>query len=238
MATPSPLPDPPPASSPPQLNPWTTKQYPREAPFAGFDRLINFTDAVYAIALTLAALEIGLPEIEGDVNDPGALWAAIAEKGPKLAAFAVAFAWVAIYWRANHRFTATLRAVSGRFTLVTLIYLAFVAILPWPAEMLGEYWGNPVAVAGFALFVACVSGIEVIMWQVAFSDGIFLVSPSRRYVKQQMIGASSPVAIFLLSIPLAFVATWLAIGFWVVASIVAGVVLTRTLTAPPPQLAS
>ena len=95
-----------------ETNPWTTRIYPREAGFAGFDRLMNFTDAVYAIALTLAALEIGLPEIEGNANSPGALWSAIVEKGPKLGAFVVAFAWVAIYWRANHKFTATLRAIS------------------------------------------------------------------------------------------------------------------------------
>ena len=125
-----------------ETNPWTTRIYPREAGFAGFDRLMNFTDAVYAIALTLAALEIGLPEIEGNANSPGALWSAIVEKGPKLGAFVVAFAWVAIYWRANHKFTATLRD-QRKFTAVTLLYLAFVAILPWPAEMLGEYWGNP-----------------------------------------------------------------------------------------------
>jgi uncharacterized membrane protein len=221
-----------------ELNPWTTHQYPREGRFAGFDRLVNFTDAVYAIALTLAALEIGLPEIDGDQNNPAALWEAIAEKGPKLAAFAVAFVWVAIYWRANHRFTATLRSVSNRFVGVTLVYLAFVAILPWPAEMLGEYWGNPVAVATFALFVACVSALEVVMWQVAYSDKLFLLAPSDRYVKQQMIGASSPVVIFLVSIPLAFVAPWLAVAFWVVASVVVGMVLSRVLTARPSEYAT
>lgn len=44
-----------------------------------------FSDAVYAIALTLVAVEIGVPEINGDRNDPAALWNAILEKGPKKA---------------------------------------------------------------------------------------------------------------------------------------------------------
>lgn len=221
-----------------ETNPWTTRIYPREAGFAGFDRLMNFTDAVYAIALTLAALEIGLPEIEGNANSPGALWSAIVEKGPKLGAFVVAFAWVAIYWRANHKFTATLGAISGKFTAVTLLYLAFVAILPWPAEMLGEYWGNPVAVSVFAVFVACVSGLEVVMWQVAYSDNLFLLPPSKSFKTQQMIGASSPVVIFLLSIPLAFISSWLAVAFWLVASVLAGFILSKVATAPPPQVES
>ena len=216
-------------------NPWTDKVYARTSGYAGFDRLINFTDAVYAIALTLAALEIGLPQVVGDADDPAALWAATVEKGPEIGAFLVAFVWVAIYWRANHRFVATLRGVSGRFTLVTLVYLAFVAVLPWPAELLAENWGNPMAVVVFAVFVACVSGLEVVMWQVAYTDDLFLLRPSPTYKKQQMLGASSPVIIFLLSIPLAFVAPQLAIAFWLVGSILVGVLLSRFLTAPPPE---
>lgn len=216
-------------------NPWTDTVYSRTSGYAGFDRLINFTDAVYAIALTLAALEIGLPALRGDVNDPWALWEAIVEKGPEMGAFVVAFVWVAIYWRANHRFVATLKGVSGKYTIVTLLYLAFVALLPWPAELLGDFFGNPMAVTVFAFFVACVSALEVVMWQVAYSDGLFLIQPSPQFKKQQMVGASSPVAIFLLSIPIAFVSPILAIAFWVVASVATGLVLGRVFTADPPQ---
>ncbi len=219
----------------PASNPWTDTIYTRTSGYAGFDRLVNFTDAVYAIALTLAALEIGLPELVGDADDPWALWAAIVEKGPQLGAFVVAFAWVAVYWRANHRFVATLQAVSARYTFVTLVYLGVVALLPWPAELLGEHWGNPMAVAVFAVFVACVSALEVVMWQVAYADGLFLYMPSRQFKNQQMLGASSPVAIFLVSIPMAFVSPVLAIGFWVVGSVLVGAVFSKVLTAQPPS---
>lgn len=223
-------------SAPGPSNPWTDRVYSRTSNYAGFDRLVNFTDAVYAIALTLAALEIGLPELVGDADNPWQLWEAILEKGPELGAFVVAFAWVAVYWRANHRFVATLSGVSGRYTLVTLVYLAFVAVLPWPAELLGKYWGNPMSVVVFAVFAACVSGIEVVLWQVAYSDDLFGMRPSPTFKKQQMIGASSPVVIFLLSIPLAFLSPVLAMAFWVVGSMAVGFALSRILTAPPPGI--
>lgn len=216
-------------------NPWTDKVYLRTSGYAGFDRLVNFTDAVYAIALTLAALEIGLPVLTSDTSDPAALWEAIIEKGPELGGFVVAFIWVAVYWRANHKFVATLRGVSSRYTLVTLLYLAFVAILPWPAELLPQFWGNPVAVSVFAVFVACVSGLEVVLWQIAYSDDLFLLRPSPEFKRQEMIGAASPVAIFLLSIPLAFVSSVLAVAFWFAASIAAGIVMRKVFTASPPQ---
>ena len=62
---------------------WTQNFYPRGDGVA-FDRVIFFSDAVFAIALTLAAVEIGLPEVEGDPNSVSALWDAIVGKGPAL----------------------------------------------------------------------------------------------------------------------------------------------------------
>ncbi len=217
-------------------NPWTTNIYPREAGFAGIERLIGFTDAVYAIALTLVALEIGIPEITGDSADPTVLWNAMVEKGPRIGAFMVAFAWVAVYWRANHRFTATLRAVSGRYVNVTLLYLAFVAILPVPAAILGEYFENPLSITVFAVFVACVSALEVVLWQIAYTDNLFSIMPSGAYKRQAMVGSSIPVATFLLSIPIAFISTWLAVGFWFVASIASGYLVSKLFRAHPPEL--
>ena len=120
---------------------WTQNFYPRGDGVA-FDRVIFFSDAVFAIALTLAAVEIGLPEVEGDPNSVSALWDAIVGKGPALVGYLVAFIWVAIYWRANHRFVLTLRGMDSRYVFATIVYLALIALLPVPAEMLGEFWGN------------------------------------------------------------------------------------------------
>lgn len=211
---------------------WTRTLYPREDGVA-FDRVVFFSDAVFAIALTLAAVEIGLPEVEGDPNSAAALWEAVMAKGPELVGFLVAFIWVAIYWRANHRFVQTLRAMDSRYVMATIIYLALIALLPIPAQLLGEYWSNPLAVAMFAVYASAVSGLEVVLILVALRGNLFIAAPSKAFGRQQVLGAASPLAVFMTSIPLAFISSWLALVWWIAGSVLAGSLLARMKAQPP-----
>jgi uncharacterized membrane protein len=214
---------------------WTRKFYPREGDGVGFDRVVFFSDAVFAIALTLMAVDIGIPDLEGDQSSPGALWGALHDKGPRLAAYAVAFIWIAVYWRANHRFTSTLRGINSSYLYAVLLFLGFVALLPLPAAMLGEYSTNPLAVSIFALYAAIVSSIEVLLLVTAARGNLFVSPPSPAFLRQQVVGASSPAVVFLISIGIAFwIAPWLAIGFWLVGAIAAGILVSRFLPATPP----
>ena len=60
-----------------QIDPWSRRYYPREGDGVGFDRVVFFSDAVFAIAITLMAVEIGVPEIE-EPDSTHALWTAFA----------------------------------------------------------------------------------------------------------------------------------------------------------------
>jgi hypothetical protein len=60
----------------------------------------------------------------------------------------------------HHRFVSRLRAVSRPLMYATLVYLAFVAFLPFPAAVLGAYDDNPVGVAFYAASLAILSGLE------------------------------------------------------------------------------
>ena len=214
---------------------WTRNFYPREGDGVAFDRVVFFSDAVFAIALTLAAVEIGIPEVEGDTSSVHELWAAVVAKGPALVGFLVAFLVVAFYWRANHRFTMTLRGMDGTYVAAVIAYLGLIAILPLPAAMVGEYGQNPLVVVIFALYASAVSTMEVVLFLVADRNGLFLAPPSRRFRNLQVIGSLSPVVVFLSSIPLAFVNTTLAMMWWLGGSILFGLVLSRFHADPPPD---
>ncbi|HSO55480.1 MAG TPA: TMEM175 family protein [Actinomycetes bacterium] len=63
-------------------------RYPRQGENLDFGRVVFFTDAVFAIAMTLLVVEVGVPEAAGDAtDDPGALLDLLQNKVPLVVAF-------------------------------------------------------------------------------------------------------------------------------------------------------
>jgi uncharacterized membrane protein len=90
-----------------------------------FDRLIMLSDGVFAIAITLLALNIQLPEVsESRLAD---LWAPLA---PQLDAYALSFVAISVFWLAHRRFLAMITTADASVTVINLVTLALVALLP------------------------------------------------------------------------------------------------------------
>lgn len=208
---------------------WPTRLWERHGSGLEFDRLAFFTDAVFAIAVTLVAIEIGVPDITPS-GDAGALWTAVRDDVPAIIAFFLAFGIVASYWLANHRFMASLRGATPGFAGLTMLYLATVAFLPYPAALFGRYSGNATAIALLAVSASAVSAMEAALFYAASRAGLFSAPVSARIVRWALIGSLTPVAFFLASIPVALLVHPLAgVAVWF-ASPVAG--LLESARAP------
>jgi uncharacterized membrane protein len=97
-------------------------------------RLMFFSDGVFAVAITLLALEIHVPEDwHGTIAD---LWQHMA---PSLAPYAISFAVTGAYWSAHRRYFARIVRADGILNTLNLLLLGLVALLP-PATrlMFGE----------------------------------------------------------------------------------------------------
>lgn len=212
----------------PPANPWTARLWARHSPGLEFDRLAFFSDAVFAIAITLVAIEIGVPELS-DPGDAEALWAQVLDNAPAVVAFFIAFGIVAQYWVANHRFLAALRGATPRFVMLTTIYLATIAFLPYPAAMFGRYTDNATAVCALAVAASVVSLLEALLFVAADRADLFVVPLSRPALRWAVIGSLSPVALFLLSVPVAlFVHPLLGVAVWFLAPVVGLLLNART----------
>lgn len=211
------------------------RPYPRESYARGrdleFDRAMYFTDAVYAIAMTLLVVSIAVPMLSGDVNSGRVLIDALDEKRDEFVSFFVAFWIIGRYWIAHHEFVAVLRSVDRRLISLNVGYLAFVAFLPFPTGLIGEYVENPVSLALFAGCLAVVSGMEAVMYWYAWRhDHTRRVIPAN-VMRWGLAGASLPVAVFLLSMPIAFLVNpILALVSWLV-FIPFGILLNRLAPA-------
>jgi uncharacterized membrane protein len=84
------------------------------------ERTVFFSDAVFAIAITLLALEIRLPDV---ADDPTALQEALIGLWPKFFSFLISFWFVGNYWVAHHRVFHYIRAYDRRLLLINLLFL-------------------------------------------------------------------------------------------------------------------
>ena len=193
-------------------------RYPRSSDQDDFGRVVSFTDAVFAIAMTLLVVEIGVPErIAGEVDDPAALLDAFADKGPLIFAFFLGCYVIGSFWVAHHRFMSWLAAVDRGFVVLTVVYLSFVALLPFPTGVLGEFGQNPISVVAFALNMAAISGMETVLLGHARRRRPFRREWPKDVYRWTLRGSLSPVLMFLASVPVAFVLPWLAIVMWFLA---------------------
>jgi uncharacterized membrane protein len=187
-----------------------------------FGRIAFFTDAVFAIALTLLVLDLRLPRMSGNPNDPASILNALGDLTPKFVSFGIAFALLAKYWMANHRFFARIGRFDKRYLTICMCYLATVAFLPFPTSLIGEYESNPISGVLFALSLAAVSGLETVLLWHAQRAGLMRTPASEQVYRWQVSVALIPFSMFLVTIPLAFVSPTLMLMSWIVIAPLAG----------------
>jgi uncharacterized membrane protein len=181
-----------------------------------FARVLTFNDGLYAIAMTLLIVSIAVPTIS-DSNSVSDLADALNDLTPNFISFFISFVVIGRYWMAHHLFVSLLGAMDQAFIFLNLIYLAFIAFLPFPTALLGEYFENPLSVAIYATNVAIVSGMEVALFRRAYRADLLRQRLTPEVYRYGVIASLSPVLFFVLSIPFAFLSTTLAVAMWFLA---------------------
>jgi uncharacterized membrane protein len=192
---------------------------------AEFSRVLAFSDAVFAIAMTLLIVTVDLPALVHQSN-VGELADRLNDVRDSFISFFISFAVIGRYWFAHNQFFALLQRMDSRLLAINLAYLAFIAFLPFPTDLLGNYFENPLSVAIYALTVAIVSTLEAVMFRQAHRAGLLRHAVPEGVYRWGMHGSLAPVLFFLLSVPVAFLSTGVAATIWFM-SIPFGALLNR-----------
>src|SRR5918993_840126 len=100
------------------------------------DRIEAFSDGVFAIAITLLVIEIGVPHVE-DEGTP--LSGALVEQWPSYLGYIISFLQIGVIWANHHnRFRFIARSDHGLLFL-NILFLMCVAFIPFPTALLAEY---------------------------------------------------------------------------------------------------
>lgn len=137
------------------------------------ERVGFFTDAVFAIAMTLLVIEIPRPEGEAefDVGDglgkseaAGNLLHFFGGEIGSLVAYLLAFLMLWITWRQHHQLFDRIARLSPRMVSWHFPFLLLIGFLPFPTTIFGNHTSNPVAALLFTVTVAalriCWSGLQ------------------------------------------------------------------------------
>jgi uncharacterized membrane protein len=180
-----------------------------------FSRVLAFSDGVFAIAMTLLVVGIAVPTLEGvDKDSVHELAKALDNRVSDFVSFFISFAVIGRYWAAHHEFVGLLARIDTRFIATNLVYLAFIAFLPFPTALLGKLFENPLSVAIYAVVVAIVSGLEVVLFRQAQRRHLLRRQVPENVYRWGVLQSLSPVVFFLISVPIAFVSTTLAVVLW------------------------
>jgi uncharacterized membrane protein len=157
-----------------------------------YDRTIMLADGVFAIAITLLALELRPPEHwDGDLSHLlAAIWRS-------LFAYLFGFAIVGAFWVSHRGLFARVRRVDGPFTLLALLQLCLIAMTPAVAALVGKAGPGKSLTVYFMLIVA-LGGCQALLWAyAAFAGGLVDSSLDARQRRLMQWRLTLPAALFL-----------------------------------------
>lgn len=105
------------------------------------ERIVYFSDAVFAIAITLLTLEIRIPEIRENISDH-VLGLALLNLLPKFAGFIFSYVMIGLYWTVHHWIFGHVIRTTPKLLWLNLFFLFFVVLMPFSTGFYGNYMGG------------------------------------------------------------------------------------------------
>jgi uncharacterized membrane protein len=133
------------------------------------ERLVLFSDAVFAIAITLLIIEIKVPEIKGHIITEHTFLAELALLIPKFLGFLFSFFIIGLYWFIHHRMFGYVINYNGKLIWLNLLFLFSIVLMPFSTAVYSEYSSPEYIslISPYAIYVAniCLTGfINFLMW--------------------------------------------------------------------------
>jgi uncharacterized membrane protein len=182
---------------------------------ASTERVIFFSDAVFAIAMTLLVLEIKIPELpEQQVGTP-VFREALLEQLPHLFGYGLSFLVIAIIWMSHHNIWKFITTITARLMWLNVLLLLVVAFMPVPTALIAWYGPEsripPIA---YAVSAAALGALNLGIWTYAHRHGLLSAEvEADMYVMVRRHLSLSP-AVFLASTVIAVFSPLAAMYSW------------------------
>lgn len=208
----------------------TNAKAPRAHPPLLMERMLFFSDAVFAIVLTLMAVDLRLPPGVDDAHLLSGLYLIHGQ----VIAFALSFALVGVFWLAH---VVTLRALARFDWLVAglnLVFLFTITLTPFASALVGRYGPEGQAWRFYCLTIIAISVAQGGLIAASHRDELRLVHPEHHgRLWYRLARASAPGLAFTIGLGLSL-AGWGHLGgiCWLLVPVI---MLLARLWRPPPN---
>jgi uncharacterized membrane protein len=173
-----------------------------------FERVVFFSDAVFAIVITLLVLELKVPHLT-EHSEP-ALRGALVGLLPRVAGFVISFLIIGLMWIEHHRIFRYIADYDAGLLWRNLLLLLCVSFVPFPTALFSEnFWSR----TAFVLYTASFGGVATAkLWIWRHAVAARLLKPDVTPALEKQIARRSmavPLAC-ALAIILSFVSIFLA----------------------------
>jgi len=192
----------------------------------GTARLEAFSDGVFAIAITLLALNLQVPHVEAN-SAKWALASALLHQWPAYLGFVTSFFTVLIMWMNHHAVFKFVHKVNARILLANGILLLITTAVPFVTGLLSEYLTLPEAKTACAVYTGSFVLLSVAynyLWRAVIRDRSLLRTDVSEQALQKITkNYSLGIPLYLAAFGGTFISIYLGIGictalwiFWAV----------------------
>jgi uncharacterized membrane protein len=173
-------------------------------------RIEAFSDAVFAIVVTIMVFDIQIPDRLAFGSDP----AALADFGALVGTYALSFLVIVNLWTSHHYLLFTVSKPARSTLWFNNLLLFAISLLPLATRFLGMHPTSARAAAAYGLVAAaCTAAFMLLRSHAArMTRNELHRSIHRRVIRRTWLF----LAIYLASIPLAFISPWLAWACFVI----------------------
>ncbi len=140
---------------------------------AGNERITALSDGVFAIAITLLVFGLSIP----DQLPQGGMLAFITQLIPGFGSTIVAFIVLGVYWVGHHNMFKHIQRHDRVLMWLNILFLLFIAMMPFFAGLVGRYADEPIALALYAAWLMFTGLVLDLIWWYASRD-LRLVDPA------------------------------------------------------------
>jgi uncharacterized membrane protein len=163
-------------------------------------RLLTLSDGVFAIAMTLLALDLTVPKLTGHVTSHQLIHA-LAQNTDSYWSFLLSFYVISVYWGGHRRLMRSVGVFDRTLVRDTIFLLLIVAALPFPTSVLGKYGGTGFAVALYGAFNALATLALILL-----RHDVHRCDPAARHAETSAdrlaaVTSWANLAVYLLCIP-------------------------------------